>query len=205
MSDPRLVRPSWRGRTNVDALTIAAIERAEKIGGHEFVVTQGSYQSTVAASAGTHDGGGAVDLRWCGHLACIRALRVAGFAAWHRTPRQGPWPDHVHAIVVGHPALSASAASQVVAYRRGRNGLVSNGVDDGPSVPIAPPIFPWPPVPKTLPARIQRTVEAVTREVARVKAARKVAKAKGESPESYTAAVIALRAARKAARSVPKR
>lgn len=145
MSDPRLDRPLWRGRTNVDALTIACIEHAESIGGHEFVVTQGSYQSTVAASAGTHDKGGAVDLRWCGHDSCIRALRQAGLAAWHRHPWQGPWPDHIHAVVVDHPLLAPSAARQVVAYRAGRNGLASNGADDGPRItPIPTPIWPWP-------------------------------------------------------------
>lgn len=175
MTDPRLVRPSWRGRTNVDALTIAAIERAESIGGHQFVVAQGSYQGGGgdANSAGTHDGGGAVDLRWCGHTACIKALRVAGFAAWWRTPRQGPWPDHIHAVVVGHPALAASAARQVVSYRQGRNGLASNGLDDGPRVPIAPPIFPWPPPKPVTPVlkALRATRRALTGTVKAAKAA----------------------------------
>lgn len=139
MTDP-LARPLWRGRTNVDAITAAAIEKAEEIGGHEFTVTQGSYQNTVSASAGTHDGGGAVDLGWCGHVGCVLALRKAGFAAWHRNPSQGPWPDHIHAVLVDHPLLAPSAARQVVSYRDGRNGLASNGADDGPRVnPI--PVF----------------------------------------------------------------
>ena len=139
MTDP-LARPLWRGRTNVDAITAAAIEKAEEIGGHEFVVTQGSYQNTVSASAGTHDGGGAVDLRWCGHVGCILALRKAGFAAWHRNPSQGPWPDHTHAVLVDHPKLAPSAARQVDSYRAGRNGLANNGADDGPRInPI--PVF----------------------------------------------------------------
>ncbi len=142
MSDPRLARPLWRGRTNVDALTIAALERAEKIGGHQFTVTQGSYQSTVAQSAGTHDRGGAVDLSWCGHDRCIKALRQAGFAAWHRNPSQGNWPHHIHAVVVDHPDLAPSAARQVTAYRAGRNGLANNGPDDGPRLnPI--PVHVW--------------------------------------------------------------
>lgn len=142
MSDPRLARPLWRGRTNVDALTIAALEKAEQIAGHEFVVTQGSYQSTVAASAGTHDGGGAVDLRWCGHDACIKALRLAGFAAWHRHPGQSDWPHHIHAVLVDHPSLAPSAARQVDDYRAGRNGLANNGTDDGPRItPI--PVYRW--------------------------------------------------------------
>jgi len=139
MTDP-LARPLWRGRTNVDAITAAAIEKAEEIGGHEFVVTQGSYQNSVSASAGTHDGGGAVDLRWCGHVGCILALRKAGFAAWHRNPSQGPWPDHTHAVLIGHPKLAPSAARQVDSYRAGRNGLANNGADDGPRIsPI--PVF----------------------------------------------------------------
>ena len=148
MTDPRLVRPQWRGRGNVDALTIACIEHAEHIGGHQFVVTQGSYQGGHGDinSAATHDGGGVVDLRWCGHVGCIRALRRAGMAAWHRTPAQGPWPDHIHAVVIGHPRLAPSAARQVVAYIEGRNGLAASGPDDGPRLPqIARPVWPYPP------------------------------------------------------------
>lgn len=151
MTDPRLARPLWRGRTNVDALTIACLERAEKIGGHTFTVTQGSYQAGAGDvnSAGTHDGGGVVDLRWCGHVRCILALRRAGMAAWHRTPAQGPWPDHVHAVVVGHPLLAAAAAGQVVSYLARRNGLANNGPDDGPQLdPIPRPVWPWPPTPE---------------------------------------------------------
>jgi len=148
VTDPRLVRQLWRGRTNVDALTIACIEHAEAIAGHKFVVTQGSYQSGAGDrnSAGTHNLGGVVDLRWCGHGSCIRALRLAGMAAWHRTPAQGPWPDHIHAVVVDHPRLAASAQAQVTAYRNGRNGLANNGPDDGPRLePTPTPTFPWPP------------------------------------------------------------
>jgi hypothetical protein len=144
MPDP-LARPYWRGRRNVDAITIAAIEAAEKKGGHEFEITQGSYQSSVEQSAGTHDRGGAVDFAWCGHWTCLRALREVGFAAWHRTPAQGDWSHHVHAVLIDHPDLAPSAARQVTAYRNGRNGLANNGPDDGPRVnPI--PVFKWPPV-----------------------------------------------------------
>ena len=142
MSDPRLARPLWRGRTNVDALTIAALEKAEQIAGHRFTITQGSYQSTVAASAGTHDKGGAVDLEWTGKVSDVLALRKAGFAAWHRNPTQGPWGHHIHAVVVDHPLLAPSAARQVTAYRNGRNGLSNNGPDDGPRInPI--PVYVW--------------------------------------------------------------
>lgn len=148
MADPRLERPEWRGRTNVDALTIACIEHAEAITGHKFTVTQGSYQSGAGDlnSAGTHDRGGVVDLRWCRHNRCIRALRKAGMAAWHRTPAQGPWVDHIHAVVIGHPDLAGSAARQVDSYKNRRDGLKGNGPDDGPQLsPIPLPVWPYPP------------------------------------------------------------
>lgn len=146
MTDPRLARPSWRGRTNVDALTIHVIETAERAAGHQFVVTQGSYQSGRgdSNSAGTHDLGGVVDLRWCGHSACIGHLRRAGLVAWHRTPLQGPWPHHVHGIVRGHPLLTRGAAQQVREWEVGRNGLASGGRDDGPRVVIPIPSLPSP-------------------------------------------------------------
>jgi hypothetical protein len=147
VSDPKLVRLPWRGRTNVDALTVACIEHAESLAGHAFTVTQGSYQSGGGDvnSAGTHDRGGVVDLSWCGHRDCVRALRQAGMAAWHRTPAQGPWVDHVHAVVIGHPLLADSAHRQVIAYLNGRNGLKNDGADDGPRLdPIPQPVWPWP-------------------------------------------------------------
>lgn len=149
MSDPRLRRPLWRGRTNVDALTIAAILRAESMLGFELSITQGSYQSSVAASAGTHDRGGAIDFSTKNMTTAQKArvvlcLRRAGFAAWLRRPSQGPWAEHIHGVVVGHPYLSGSAARQVTAYRNGRNGLANNAPDDGPRVEIKPPVWPYP-------------------------------------------------------------
>lgn len=155
MTDARLERPLWRGRTNVDALTIGCIERAEQLVrqvhpelAHEFVITQGSYQGSGGDpnSAGTHALGGVVDIRWCGHLECILALRLAGMAGtWHRTPAQGPWPDHVHAVVYGHPNLAPLAARQITSVLSGHNGLANNGLDDGPRLKPFPPAA-WPPI-----------------------------------------------------------
>lgn len=155
MADPRLARPSWRGRTNVDALTIACIEHAEQIVrderpaiAHDFYVTQGSYQSGGGDvnSAGTHDLGGVVDLRWCGHDFCIEALRRAGMTAtWHRTPAQGPWPHHIHAVVRDHPRQADSAKRQTASVLRGGNGLAYERPDDGPQLrPYPMPVWPWP-------------------------------------------------------------
>lgn len=151
-ADPRLARPSWRGRTNVDAFTIAAIEHAEQIvrditpaNAHQFVVTQGSYQGTEGDpdSGSTHRLGGAVDLRYCGHPLCLWALRKAGMFIWHRRPDQGDWPDHYHGAPIGHPFMDERLKAQEADYLGGGNGLGSR--DDGPRLsPIPRPVWPWP-------------------------------------------------------------
>jgi hypothetical protein len=146
--DP-LARPLWRGRTNVDAMTIAAIEAAEEIAGFAFTVTQGSYQSSVPQSAGTHDKGGVIDWHTSSlsdrdKVRMIAALREVGWAAWVRHPWQGDWPEHAHGVVIGHPYLADSAARQVEAYRDGLDGLAAGRADYHPR-PDPIPTFAWPP------------------------------------------------------------
>lgn len=106
-------------------------------------IVQGSYnKGGVAASAGTHDGGGVIDVR-CVDLstsarrALAMALRHAGFAAWIRHPPLFPY--HIHAVAIGDPSLSPAARQQVPAYFNGRDGLADNGPDElgGPI------ILPW--------------------------------------------------------------
>jgi len=120
--------------------TLEMLRAAERTLYFPITVTQGSYNAGgVGASAGTHDGGGVIDLRATTlnesqRLATVVGLRIIGFAAWLRTPSQGDWPYHIHAVAIGDQELSDSAARQVVAYKSGRNGLANNGVDDGPTV-----------------------------------------------------------------------
>jgi hypothetical protein len=111
-------------------------------------ITQGSYNpGGVAASFGTHDGGGAVDiavkdLRTGAVLrnelpSAIRALRITGFAAWVREPDelyQGS-PIHIHAIAIGDAELSTAAKDQLTGtfgYFLGYNGLPQTN-----NIPIA--------------------------------------------------------------------
>lgn len=127
----------------VDDRTLAKLHLAEDRLGHKFTVVQGSWRggSGAAASAGTHDRGGVIDLRtWnipasIGVDRAVRELRKAGLIAWYRTPAQG-FDPHIHAIDYGNPDLAPSAQRQVVAWQEGANGLASNGRDDGPRVPI---------------------------------------------------------------------
>jgi hypothetical protein len=111
-------RNVWRG-TKLNKRTVAMIEAAEKLYRSKFAILQGSYNAGgVAASAGTHDGGGAVDIDVASkspgqRQAVVKAMRQVGFAAWLRTPAQGKWPYHVHAIAIGDKDLSRGAAQPV--------------------------------------------------------------------------------------------
>lgn len=114
----------------MDWLTKAALQKAERILGYELSITQGSYNAgSVDASAGTHDGGGVVDLKAWDWQSKVRALRRAGFVAWFRAASEGPWPDHIHAVLMDHRKLAPSAQRQINAYHHGLNGLANNGPD----------------------------------------------------------------------------
>lgn len=129
-------RINFRGVT-ISARTRDMILAAEKILGWQLVPTQGSYnKGGVTASAGTHDGGGAVDFRArdlaaAKKAAAVTALREVGFAAWHRLPSEGNWVEHIHCIAVGDAELSAGAKAQVADYKAGLNGLANNRADNG--------------------------------------------------------------------------
>lgn len=128
---------TYNGR-QVDWITRAALEDAERLLGYDgpLPVSQGSYNAGgVAASAGTHDGGGAVDVmpKTLAEARRIeRALRRLGFAAYVRLPIPGLWGLHVHAILMGNRKLSAGASAQVREYLAGGDGLKGSLPDTGP-------------------------------------------------------------------------
>lgn len=181
MADPRLARPLWRGRTNVDAFTIAWIEHAEAIVherwpkiAHPLSITQGGYQGDGGDpdSAGTHAKGGGTDFTWCGHPECLLALRLAGGFAWHRTPAQGDWADHIHGAPIGHPLMAPALARQEISYRSRRNGLKNNGPDDGPRLdPIPRPVWPWPEEDIVTPDDIKKIATETTKQLLATKVA----------------------------------
>jgi TP901 family phage tail tape measure protein len=118
---------NFRGQ-RLNERTIRMLLNAEQILGRRFHITQGSYSTRVAASGGTHAGGGVMDTNGPGGWnAAVSALRAAGFAAWHRTPSQGPWGHHIHSVAKGDPSESASAKAQVRDFLRGGDGLGSIG------------------------------------------------------------------------------
>ena len=123
--------------------TLAMLAHAQGLYGGELeltdhAITQGSYNSSVEASFGTHSGGGAVDLSvlrrgtytvlWDDIEPLIRALRAAGFGAWLREYGElhPDSPIHIHAIAIGDQELSPAAQEQLTGdagYFRGFSGL----------------------------------------------------------------------------------
>src|SRR6478735_293648 len=106
----------------------------------DFYVVQGSYnKGGVSQSAGTHDGGGALDISVYGwsyaHKRWVEKQgRLAGFAAYYRETIPGLWTEHIHAIAVGDPELSSGARNQVRNYYDGDNALASHRPDTGAQV-----------------------------------------------------------------------
>jgi hypothetical protein len=133
-------RTTYGGKT-VNQRTKVMLQTAEKYAQGvttPFTLTQGSYnKGGVAASAGTHDGGGAGDISVAGMSraqidSTIQAMRMAGFAAWYRTPAEG-FAYHIHFEAIGDKEESPSGAAQVVGLFGGKNGLANNGPDTAPA------------------------------------------------------------------------
>lgn len=117
-----------------DPRTVEMIKWAEAKAGFRFRITQGSYSEGVAASAGTHDGGGAADfsvrlLLPAKRTKMLNALKDAGFAAWYRTKSDGFTSNHIHAIAIGCTDLAPLAKSQVSDYDKHRDGLKGHNFD----------------------------------------------------------------------------
>lgn len=126
-----------------------------------LLITQGSYnQGGVSASFGTHDAGGAVDISvidtqngWVVMrdevTPMLRALRIAGFAAWLRDTDElyDGSIVHIHAIAIGDAEGSEIAQQQVnsdFGYLSGFNGLPpAEGEDPIPDIYGEPIICEW--------------------------------------------------------------
>ena len=145
--EPPVARVTWRGITTdaETALYLTAVAKevtvmAKAAGVPDWTVTPiprcGSYQTTTAASAGTHAGGGAVDINAVGLTdrqarVLESAARKCGGTAWFRPALAGVWQKHVHILRSDCADLAYAARQQVKAYRAGYNGLANNGPDTG--------------------------------------------------------------------------
>lgn len=133
--DPGSRNGSYGGKTT-NTRTVAMLTEADAMLSWNLTLTQGSYHPGNPDSAGTHDGGGVVDISVAGlstaqRWETVRALRTVGFAAWWRTPADG-FADHIHATAVSDTDLSTTAQPQVHDYYFGRNGLANHNADNTP-------------------------------------------------------------------------
>lgn len=147
-----VVRPISSGsRTNsyggkrTNTRTVNMLRAADNMLSWSLTLTQGSYTSSNPGSAGTHSGGGVVDISVSGRTTTqrwqmVRALRRVGFAAWLRTPSDG-FAYHIHACGISDPDMSRPARNQVHDYYYGRNGLANHGPDNTPTSYRVP--FTW--------------------------------------------------------------
>lgn len=94
---------------------------------------QPPYNTSVAASAGTHDGDGCVDvevegLAWTSGQMALRGL---GWAAWYRPDTPGLWGDHIHMVSLGCPGpVGIYVPGQVADYYAHRSGLKGHAPDN---------------------------------------------------------------------------
>lgn len=99
--------------------------------GAAISVIQGSYNTGVSASAGTHDFDAVLDVQIVGlewKEAC-QFLRQCGWAAWVREPPLFGW--HIHMISLGYPGqVGALVPEQVSDYYAHRDGLASHAADN---------------------------------------------------------------------------
>ncbi len=132
-------RLTYHGAT-MNARTKAMLVEVEGRLGRQLGITQGSYNpGGDPESAGTHDGGGVLDISVSGmssatRTSVVRTLRLVGFAAWLRTPDQGDWGYHIHAVAISDTGQSPTAQHQAGDYYLGLNGLANHAPDDGPQV-----------------------------------------------------------------------
>jgi hypothetical protein len=132
-------RTLWRGRYVCPCVieSVPLVEARLKAAGvikYSIDIYQYGYNAGgVAASAGTHDGGGVLDVAQYSDKA-LKIWRECGWAMWRRTPAQG-FSYHGHGVLIGCPHASTGAKAQVTQYRNGQNGLANRGRDDGPNVP----------------------------------------------------------------------
>lgn len=148
-----------------DRRTWAAVLELEERLGKQVRIFQGSYNEGVGVSAGTHDGGGAIDF-WVDGVSAdqvTKAARKVGWACWWRKPSQGPWPDHQHAILRGHDTAAPIAKAQCLSYDQGGTGLAAGGPDPQPWRPSAPVRFSYTKWVKeqTLRTRIRRLTRSI--------------------------------------------
>lgn len=209
MATDAFERVIFRGRV-MDKKTQAFLRAMEQRLGYELTIVQGSYNAGgVSASAGTHDGGGVVDLVSWDHRRKVRVARELGAFAWFRPDLPGVWGEHVHLGIRDHGRLSSAAKAQQAGFDAdpARNGLANNAVDrtwhPDPSVTFRYRARTEPPPPP--PTRVARSRDALAEAIHALGEAAALLDATGEDREFARKQIDDLRELRATARDVLER
>jgi len=134
----RYFKCSKRTAAHLDWTKKQLAKKAQKDGKKYYLrIIQGSFNTGVSASAGTHDYDACLDVKIEGMTwaAAQRFLRSCGWAAWWRKPSQGPWSDHIHMASLPKFMLQFVARvgvyvpGQIQAYYAKKSGLASGASD----------------------------------------------------------------------------
>lgn len=200
---------NFRGRL-MDKKTQAFLQAMEQRLGYELTIVQGSYNGgAVSASAGTHDGGGVVDLVSWDHRRKVRVARELGAFAWFRPDLPGVWGEHIHLGIRDHGRLSSAAKAQQAGFDSdpARNGLANNAIDrtwhPDPSVTFKYRARTEPPPPP--PTRVARSRDALAEAIHALGEAAALLDAAGEEREFAKKQIDDIRELRQTARSVLER
>lgn len=140
-------RVIYNGRL-MDKKTMAFLQEMEERLDYRLTVTQGCYNpGGVSQSAGTHDGGGVVDLAAWDWESKVHVAADLGAFAYHREAIPGLWGEHVHLGIRDHGRLSSEAQAQQRDWdsRPPRNGLKGHAVLTGQYHPGKEITFKYPP------------------------------------------------------------
>jgi len=106
-------------------------KKSDKHFGHEVEIIQGAYNTTIAASAGTHDYDACYDVfipmqDWSESQ---RFLRSQGWAAWWRYPPI--MTNHIHMVSLGYTTrVGTYVPGQVSDYYAHRDGMAGHAPDN---------------------------------------------------------------------------
>ena len=106
-------------------------KRAEQAHGHEVEIIQGAYNTTIAASAGTHDYDACYDvfIPMTDWSESQRFFRAQGWGAWWRYPPI--MSNHIHMISLGYTTrVGTYVPGQVQDYYAHRDGMAGHGPDN---------------------------------------------------------------------------
>lgn len=120
----------WPGHPDrYDAADIASLQAAEQLSGQSWTFLRGGYRAPDKLSGTSHTGGGVADIRptdgnW---TRASMALIARGWVPFPRLGAKWAGNEHIHAVRVGSPTRSSSAAWQEKDARAGGDGLGDGG------------------------------------------------------------------------------